>query len=527
MMFLRPLLLFLLAGCPLTLLSQVRVAGSVVDADSEEPLAYVNIGIREKNTGTVSGENGAFSLEIPGAYTGDTLTFSLVGYKELSIPIQNIRQGVIRLHRKTIALKEVEILADKMVEKKYGIKKRSLLIHFTDGMFENGDMFEIGQLIKLGDLPARITSANLYINASREDSASFRVNFYRYDNGRPGQRIIERSILQRHPVKAGWLRFDLTNYNIRLKGSFIVSIESMPEPQKGIPPVSYEVKLGGTSKSFYRRNSLGSWNTPPHHYCLYVTALVDKRTPDEADDIEPVPAHALPSAIVKDTFSLFVRLPAGYNKNRRRKYPVIYHLDGNAYFDHVSNAVADFHKDVEPIVVGIGYRNAYVMDSLRVRDYTFPAALPADSFPVSGGGEDFYRFIQSELIPYIDKTYRTDTTNRTLMGHSFGGYFTLYALLRDCMTTPSFNNYVAASPSLSYAAYYLMKQFESLSFNRKDAKRPILFLTMGEREVETDFNRFSELLRKGNMIRLESKVYKDLEHMGTAVPTFEEWINRP
>src|SRR5690606_10805484 len=101
--------------------------------------------------------------------------------------------------------------------------------------------------------------------------------------------------------------------------------------------------------------------------------------------------------------------------------------DGNAYFDAVANSVDNYIQgkniSVDPIVVGIGYENAYVMDSLRNRDYTYPEALPADSFTVSGKGDKFYDFIKAKLVPHIDSIYRTDKTNRTIMGHSFGGYF--------------------------------------------------------------------------------------------------------
>src|SRR6185503_17561259 len=123
--------------------------------------------------------------------------------------------------------------------------------------------------------------------------------------------------------------------------------------------------------------------------------------------------------------------------------PVIYLLDANVYFDIVADAIKENNSNA--LLVGLGYKDFMRMDSLRNRDYTFPKALPKDSFPISGGADKFLSFIGGELLPYIDKTYRTDTSNRALMGHSLGGYFTLYALEQAMLRKNSlFKNYVAA-----------------------------------------------------------------------------------
>jgi predicted alpha/beta superfamily hydrolase len=307
-----------------------------------------------------------------------------------------------------------------------------------------------------------------------------------------------------------------------------VSIEFIPENKEGINQIYYEVKIGGASRSFYRRSSLGSWNIPPHHYCLYVTALVDKNIPAEPEDEETFPAITLKSRISKEPYSIFVRLPEAYQSNIRKKYPVVYHVDGNAFFDPISSSLDRLTKkkkiSSDAIVVGIGYENAYVMDSLRNRDYTFPK----DSFLISGGGESFYHFIKTELTPYIDMTYRTDTTNRTLMGHSLGGYFVLYALVKEIECNGLFNNYVAASPSLWYHDYYILKQFQNPRSANNNHRTLRLYLTAGEMEVAEDpdnsFNYFEKILGGQDLIQLKSKIYRDLEHMGTAVPSFEDGL---
>ena len=68
---------------------QIKISGTIKKSDSSI-LSYVNIGIKLKNVGTVSNESGQFGLEIPKQFLKDTLTFSYVGFEELSVPIQSI-----------------------------------------------------------------------------------------------------------------------------------------------------------------------------------------------------------------------------------------------------------------------------------------------------------------------------------------------------------------------------------------------------------------------------------------------------
>ncbi len=526
--------ILLILGINNLLFSQTQITGKVTDMNGKNPLAYVNIGIKEKNIGTISKEDGSFSIDIPSDYQSGSLTFSIVGYDESNLSIRDLMSTgnvVIQLKEKPIQFKEVVITGNKPVEKKYGTKRRGA-IHFTDGIFKKDDSFEIGQVIRLGNTLAQISSLNVHINSSRPDSADFRINFYRYDieENIPKERIIEKSILQRHAVTEGWLKFDLSNYNIFIKGDVLMSLEFIPETDNDVKQIFYEVKLGGSSKSFFRKTSLGQWTRPPHHYCLYAIAITDKNAPDEPDDEETPPAFTLKSDFSNEPFHFFVRLPKNYSKTHKQTYPVIYLLDGNAYFDQVSNSVDSYIKkkkvSVDPIVVGIGYENAYVMDSLRNRDYTFPDALPADSFKTSGQGDKFYHFIKTKLVSYIDSAYRTDKSNRTIMGHSLGGYFVLSAFNQNLSDSLVFNNFIAASPSIYYHDNYLSREISSSPISQKNIENIKVYLTIGEREVlenQTDFKLFSKILTD-KKIRVHTEVYKALEHMGTAIPTFESGI---
>lgn len=525
----------LLFGITYSSMAQTILTGVVVDSDHQSILAFVNIGIKKKNIGTSSLDDGTFSIKIPKQNENDTLTLSMVGYSELNIPIQSI----ITTHQKTFQLKEkisslntVVVTASKLVERKFGIKKTGTITHFTDGSTHQNDIFEIAQRIQLDTILSKITSVNLHINQSRKDSGTFRINFYKYAGNRPSERIIETSIIQTKQIQEGWLKFDLTPYKVYLKGSFVVAIEFIPNKRTS-HPIYYEVKLGGSAKSFVRTSSQGEWSVPPHHYRLFVTALVShkkkKFNQDELEEKKSLPVTSLFSENVKDSFSIFVSMPKDYAKKKNQNFPVIYLLDANVYFDIIADAMNEIHS--KAILVGIGYKDFVMMDSLRNRDYTFPKASPKDSFPISGGAFNFLFFIKNELIPYIDKAYRTKTNSRTLMGHSLGAYFTLFVLMQEILNTDhTFKNYVAASPSLHYGNKFLMDQFKQ-SVVYDNSIQQNLWLTFGAKEDIEDstgtegsdnFNSFVHILESSKYkgINLKVEVYSAFGHMETAVPTF-------
>lgn len=518
----------LLISC-LQLRAQINVSGTVIDANSKRPLSFVNIGIRHKNIGTVAADSGTFSIDIPRQHTADTLTFSVVGYEPLDVALSTdkARQKLFALKTATMPLKEFAVATQRLTKKTYGLKRYKPLLHFLDGSVDQRDIFEIAQLIDLGSSRSKILDLNLHINESKNDSAAFRINFYSYDGNRPADKLVDRSIVQTHAIKEGWLTFDVSSYNVWLKGKVVVAIEFIPSHKNS--KVVYEIKPGGRVKSFVRSSSLGLWQVPPHQYRMYVTALGSNKE-QEAEEKEITPSFTLFSKEVNDSFSIFVRLPDGYAHATHTTYPLIYLLDANVYFGYLADSIGKT-KGIQPILIGIGYKDFARMDSLRNRDYTYPDALSSDSFVVSGGGAKFYDFLSVELIPLIDKKYRTDKDKRTLMGHSLGGYFTLFALYKDLSERKAtFSNYIAASPSVEYHHQYLLTQFRTL---HAAAEQKNVFIAWGALE---DIG-LEEVVNYSHMVnacikviadikntQLQKKLYPQADHMETALPAFYQGL---
>lgn len=177
------------------------------------------------------------------------------------------------------------------------------------------------------------------------------------------------------------------------------------------------------------------------------------------------------SSVLGEERTILVRTPAGYDGNAL-KYPVLYMTDGDAHIGHTGSTVEFLARNgrmSEMIVVGI-------TNTDRTRDLTPNKAVGANAAqsPTAGGADNFLKFIATELIPEIEKRYRTQPY-RVLAGHSLGGLFVVHTLI----TRPElFNSYVAVSPSLQWSDEATLKRAAEF-FKTRQELRATLVATLG------------------------------------------------
>src|SRR5690554_3346947 len=144
------------------------------------------------------------------------------------------------------------------------------------------------------------------------------------------------------------------------------------------------------------------------------------------------------SSKLQTTRKLKIQLPRNYSTNVDKKYPVVVVLDGDYLFEPVAGNVDYFSywEDMpEAIVVGIMQGNKRYDDTF----YDSQNFMPSDS------GADFFEFIGLELIPHLDKNYRT-AKFIIAVGHDVTANFLNYYLFK---TPVLFNGFVILSPDLS------------------------------------------------------------------------------
>ncbi len=155
--------------------------------------------------------------------------------------------------------------------------------------------------------------------------------------------------------------------------------------------------------------------------------------------------HKLASAQIGQTYDLFVSLPEDYATSGK-SYPVLYVLDGWHFpllaFLQNNNIYSGRMPPV--IMVNIGHGQGINPMPLRERDFT-PTKSP--DFPNAGGASAFLDFIEHDIMPLIERTYRIDPADRGLLGHSMGGLFALYTLEER---PGLFQRIIAASPAAGW-----------------------------------------------------------------------------
>jgi len=143
--------------------------------------------------------------------------------------------------------------------------------------------------------------------------------------------------------------------------------------------------------------------------------------------------------------TIYVQLPASYSSEKNQKYPVVYILDGELFLPTVNDVQNYYSGGFTPEMVLVGISN----DKNRVRDLTTSTIATKYGMPFNeknGEADNFRQFIETELIPYIENKYPV-TNYRTLIGHSYGGLFTISTLIHQ---PELFANYLAIDPSLDW-----------------------------------------------------------------------------
>ncbi|MDX2460517.1 MAG: alpha/beta hydrolase-fold protein, partial [Gammaproteobacteria bacterium] len=154
-------------------------------------------------------------------------------------------------------------------------------------------------------------------------------------------------------------------------------------------------------------------------------------------------------------FHVYTMLPESYDEDSDQLYPTIYVLDGGALFP----LLAGYYRYLrlsdeirEAIIVGISYGSVdFEHGNYRSTDYT----APSDEREWWGGAAAFQRFLQDELMPAIEKQYRSDAGRRIIFGQSQGGQFVLFS----AQTKPDmFWGHIASNPAMHRNLDYFLSQ---------------------------------------------------------------------
>lgn len=236
------------------------------------------------------------------------------------------------------------------------------------------------------------------------------------------------------------------------------------------------------------------------------------------------------SKILGNSRTLRVWLPPEYDANPARSYSVLYMNDGQNLYDGRTSYIPNKEwrvdeamtgllgaKLVEPLIV-VGVDNGQAQ---RANEYLPTETAQRDGSKWGGRADDYGRFLIGEVMPWVNKTYRTKTGPRHtgIAGSSFGGIVTLHL----AMTRPDvFGKAAVVSPSLWWDGELMTKRAGALK-----SKLPVKFwIDMGTKEGQDSVRQLQALrdafTTKGWKLGKDLAFYVD----GGAVHNEDAWAGR-
>ncbi|WP_158849698.1 carboxypeptidase-like regulatory domain-containing protein [Algibacter sp. L1A34] len=267
------------------------ITGEVWNFENNEPLSYVNIGIRNKTVGTVSNNNGLFKLLLNDKVSSkDTIIFSYIGFKTekyLVSELNKIKKPIL-LQPKSMELDEVIVSSKKikLKSKKIGRTSKGLgLMHSNFYSYyekdiddrlskERGMKFKMRRNCHIKDLNFNITSNDF-------KSLKFRVNFYKIKDGFPTDFIVKKNIV--FEIKdnfLGWFKVDLEPYEIFFNKEIeevavtIQWLESIKANEKS-KYFAISTATSPTHTAYFREKSMDNWNKGGQNLSFYLNAMCE------------------------------------------------------------------------------------------------------------------------------------------------------------------------------------------------------------------------------------------------------------
>jgi predicted alpha/beta superfamily hydrolase len=186
------------------------------------------------------------------------------------------------------------------------------------------------------------------------------------------------------------------------------------------------------------------------------------------------------STTLKEVRRINVYTPSGYADSDEMRLPVLYMPDGGTAEDflHIAGLVqiGAMNGTMRPFLL-VGIENTE-----RRRDMTGPTTSEEDRkiAPRVGGSAAFRTFIRTELMPQIQKRYRT-TDETAIVGESLAGLFVVETLFRE---PDLFDTYIAFDPSLWWNDGGLLKESGELLRRRQATGKQRLYIaTSSEPEI--------------------------------------------
>ncbi|MBQ4810236.1 esterase [Pseudoalteromonas luteoviolacea] len=230
----------------------------------------------------------------------------------------------------------------------------------------------------------------------------------------------------------------------------------------------------------------------------------------------------LSSKILSEQRTVTILLPDSYYINEQKVFPVLYRLDGKENIPLESAVLNKLHRSgAAPEMIIVAIENTD-----RARDLAPTVNYdPRGPVGVGGGGDKFLDFIEKELIPEVNRTFRTHDF-KVFSGASIGGLLVLHAM----QSRPHlFQGHIAYSPAVWWGAHSTLKNVKSFVAKRQTFDN-YLYINIGSeaapmRDIYDELHAFLAN-NKPHKFKLTADTFDDVPHaMTSAAGVFNAYHN--
>lgn len=231
----------------------------------------------------------------------------------------------------------------------------------------------------------------------------------------------------------------------------------------------------------------------------------------------------------KDSFLVRINDMA-QKASKRDTIHIVYYVDGSLKSGKQMQELITQHGAslTKKNYVFVGVAHFGFFRPKRRRDFIAPSVKTDKGYEgISedyGQADQFYSFLQEEIMPLAEKRYEGYTISRSFIGHSLGGLFATYLFIKGDQL---FDNVYALSPSLWIDSYHLLT-YESNQQDQLRASKKNVWISCGSSEtinrIKAGVSRIEDTLavRKYPGINYTIKIYEGESHNSSVAPTLND-----
>lgn len=209
---------------------EIDFKGSVIAADTNEPIPFVNLSFLNTFKGTSTNEDGVFNMELAKEYLNTTIHISSLGYKDTIVSAQWLyTKKKIALLTDSFALEEV-VLTENLTDSYFlnPVASRSI----TSGFTSSSTPWVLALYFPNEEEGERIASSiTVYFQKDKKfkrDIAKFRLRLYSVDpvTKEPNVDLLRKSIVLETQMNKEFVRIDIADFGVKFpKDGLFIGLE--------------------------------------------------------------------------------------------------------------------------------------------------------------------------------------------------------------------------------------------------------------------------------------------------------------